>query len=146
MFGAAAPVGRGEERGDPQFFFLITPPFPAIEMGGCMSSSSSSAADYSGGGTAYGDIPRGASGGAKLGGSGAQNPKMSASEAARQAALARMDSRPADLKASDERDAKNQLVARITERYRRAGREPPFGLAALTLPKLRVMSESNTLP
>ena len=110
-------------------------------MGGCLSSQASP--NEWAGAPAYETTPRS---GQVLGGDGARNPKVSAAEAARAAALARFEARPADLKKADERDAKAQLVARLSERYRLAGREVPFGLSAMPLAKLRVMCESGTLP
>lgn len=121
-------------------------------MGGCMSSS----ADASGGGAAYGSSPSESSwratphevrgGGGSLGGPAAKNPSIPAAEAARNAALARFEARPADIKAADERAAKDSLVVRIGERYRRAGQDPPIGLGSLPLAKLRVIADSGTLP
>ena len=111
-------------------------------MGGCLSSSADSGSTT---GYYHSDTPRVRTGGVVLDPTAQGPPKISAAEASRNAALARLGSRPVDA-AAGERALKDALVAKLSERYRRAGKEVPMGLPALPLAKLRVLVDNEALP
>ena len=112
-------------------------------MGGCFSSSADSGAAAAG--YHQSSTPRVRTGGVVLDPTSEGPPKVSAAEASRNAALARLGARPADV-AAGERALKDALVAKLSERYRRSGRDVPMGLPALPLAKLRVLVDSEALP
>ena len=77
------------------------------------------------------------SGGITLGGGAASTP-TDPREAARRAALARNEKMLPEL----ERAAKQELIGKLTEMYRRRGEGPPFNLGALPLPRLKELYTS----